>query len=120
MQCTEYPDFYLVNFYIPNSGQKLDRLDHREKWDADFLKYLKNLENSKSAISCDDFNATHPPIDLKNDKANYSKTAGYTQIEIDGMDNLISYSLNDKIRFVNIHPEIIGSEHCPIGIEIDL
>ncbi|WP_317045184.1 MULTISPECIES: exodeoxyribonuclease III [Arenibacter] len=161
VQCVEYPDFYLVNVYVPNSGQKLVRLDYREQWDADFLAYLTNLEKTKPVIACGDFNVAHKAIDLKNDKANYNKTAGYTQVEIDGMDNfiaagfvdsyrllnpdteaytywsyrfkarernigwrldyfLVSKSLKDKIKSVKIYKDIMGSDHCPVGLELDL
>ena len=68
---------------VPNSGQQLDRLPYRQTWDSDFLIFLKNLEKTKPVIVCGDFNVAHQPIDLKNDKSNYNKTAGYTQIEID-------------------------------------
>ena len=161
IQCAEFPDFYLVNVYVPNSGQQLDRLDYRKKWDADFLSYLKNLEKTKPVIVCGDLNVAHTPIDLKNDKANYNKTAGYTQIEIDGMDNfinagfvdsfrylhpdevaytywsyrfkarerntgwridyfLVSSKLVDKIKSVKIFSDVYDSDHCPLGLEIDL
>ena len=106
VQCAEYPDFYLVNVYVPNSGQQLDRLDYRKKWDADFLNYLKNLEKAKPVIVCGDLNVAHTPIDLKNDKANYNKTAGYTQIEIDGMDNFINAGLVDSFRY--LHPDEVA------------
>ncbi|NAY91357.1 exodeoxyribonuclease III [Muricauda sp. JGD-17] len=160
IQCAEYEDFYLVNVYVPNSGQKLDRLQYRKQWDADFLRYLKELEKKKPIIVCGDFNVAHRAIDLKNDKANYNKTAGYTQIEIDGMDNfinsglvdiyrhlhpeqvaytywsyrfkarernvgwridyfLVSPALMEKIKSVHIFSEIYGSDHCPIGLDID-
>lgn len=159
--CVEYEDFYLVNVYVPNSGQKLERLDYRKEWDVDFRTYLKALEKKKPVIVCGDFNVAHQAIDLKNDKANYNKTAGYTQIEIDGMDNLItsglvdsyrflypekveytywsyrfksrernsgwridyflvSNSLLDKIKSVEILSEFYGSDHCPIRLEIEL
>ena len=158
--CAEYENFYLVTVYVPNSGQKLDRLDYRQKWDADFLKYLKNLEKKKPVIACGDFNVAHQPIDLKNDKSNYNKTAGYTQVEIDGMNNLISSGLidsfrklhdeevaytfwsyrfksrerntgwridyflvskvlMDKVKAVSIYSDVLGSDHCPIGLEIN-
>lgn len=161
VQCAEYESFYLVNVYVPNSGQQLDRLGYRKEWDADFLKYLKDLEKKKPLIACGDFNVAHRPIDLKNDKSNYNKTAGYTQIEIDGMDNfldsgfvdafrflhpnevaytywsyrfkarerntgwridyfLLSNSLREKVKAVNIYSDVMGSDHCPIGLEIDL
>jgi exodeoxyribonuclease-3 len=42
--CAEYLGFYLVNVYVPNSGQQLDRLDYRKIWDTDFINYLKNIE----------------------------------------------------------------------------
>jgi len=161
VQCAEYDNFFLVNVYVPNSGRELVRLDYRQKWDEDFLAYLKNLEKTKPVIACGDFNVAHRPIDLKNDKANYNKVAGYTQTEIDGMDRfldtqfvdsfrllhpdevaytywsyrfksrerntgwridyfLISETLVEKLKSVTIHSDIFGSDHCPIGIEIDL
>jgi exodeoxyribonuclease-3 len=101
VQCAEYDGFYIVNVYVPNSGQKLERLDYRKQWDADFLKYLKKLEKKKPVIVCGDFNVAHQPIDLKNDKSNYNKTAGYTQTEIDGMDNFIKYGFVDSFRSLN-------------------
>ncbi|MGI9552352.1 MAG: exodeoxyribonuclease III [Aurantibacter sp.] len=161
IQCAEYENFYLVNVYVPNSGQQLVRLDYRKTWDTDFLNYLKKLEQTKPVIACGDFNVAHRPIDLKNDKSNYNKTAGYTQIEIDGMDNfidsgfvdsfrllrpdevaytywsyrfkarerntgwridyfLVNGSLAEKVKAVTIYSDVLGSDHCPIGLEIDL
>ncbi|MFX0557860.1 exodeoxyribonuclease III [Maribacter sp. CXY002] len=104
--CAEFENFYLVNVYVPNSGQQLDRLDYRKQWDADFLKYLQNLEKTKPVIACGDFNVAHRAIDLKNDKANYNKTAGYTQIEIDGMDNFINAGFVDTFR--HVHPNEVA------------
>jgi len=98
VQCAEFEDFFLVNVYVPNSGQKLERLGYRETWDSDFRNYLKNLEKIKPVILCGDLNVAHKPIDLKNDKSNYNKTAGYTQIEIDGMDALIHSGFVDTYR----------------------
>lgn len=83
IQCVAYENFYVVNVYVPNSGQQLDRLKYRKQWDVDFLNYLKDLEKTNPVIVCGDFNVAHRSIDLKNDKSNYNKTAGYTQIEID-------------------------------------
>lgn len=104
--CLEYQDFYLVNVYVPNSGQRLERLEYRKKWDSDFLSYLKNLENTKPLIIAGDFNVAHKSIDLKNDKANYNKTAGFTQIEIDGMSAMINAGFVDVFRY--LHPTQIA------------
>lgn len=98
--CAEYPNFYLVNVYVPNSGQQLERLNYREKWDADFLTYIKALEKVKPVIIAGDFNVAHQPIDLKNDKSNYNKTAGYTQIEIDGITNMLNAGFIDSFRYL--------------------
>ncbi len=104
--CAEFDTFYLVNVYVPNSGQKLERLDYRKGWDIDFRNYLKNLEKMKPVILCGDLNVAHRAIDLKNDKSNYNKTAGYTQIEIDGMDNLINSGFVDSFR--HFHPDEVA------------
>lgn len=104
--CAEYDNFYLINVYVPNSGQKLERLPYRSTWDADFLQYLKEKEKIKPLIVCGDFNVAHRAIDLKNDKSNYNKTAGYTQIEIDGMDNFINSGFVDSFR--NLNPDVVA------------
>ena len=104
--CAEFEDFYLVNTYVPNSGAKLVRLDYRKTWDDDFRAYLKNLKKTKPVILCGDLNVAHKAIDLKNDKANYNKTAGYTQVEIDGMDKLLDIGLVDSFR--HFYPEEEG------------
>ena len=62
--CAEYPDFYLVTVYVPNSGNDLRRLGYRQKWDSDFLNYMKELEKKKPVIACGDFNVAHTEIDL--------------------------------------------------------
>ena len=33
---------------------------------------------------------------------------------------IVSKSIEDKIKEANIYPEIFGSDHCPIGLEIDV
>ena len=104
--CLEFAEFFLVNVYVPNSGQQLERLDYRKTWDDDFRSYLINLKKSKPVILCGDLNVAHRPIDLKNDKANYNKTAGYTQIEIDGMDNLLNAGFVDTYR--HFHPDSVA------------
>lgn len=106
IQCAEFNDFYLVNVYVPNSGQGLKRLDYRQKWDEDFKQYLIDLQKKKPVIVCGDLNVAHQAIDLKNDKSNYNKTSGYTQIEIDGMSSLLHAGFVDTFRF--LHPETIA------------
>ena len=99
--CAEYPDFYLVNVYVPNSGAGLKRLDYRASWDEAFKNYLADLQKVKPVIVTGDFNVAHAAIDLKNDKSNYNKTSGYTQKEIDGLEGILSIGLKDSFRELN-------------------
>lgn len=96
--CAEFENFYMVNVYVPNSGSELLRLDYRQQWDNDFCNYLKNLEKTKPVVVCGDFNVAHKPIDIAYPQANYNKSAGYTQIEIDGMDRFVSQGFIDTYR----------------------
>ena len=94
----EFDDYFLVTVYTPNSGSGLKRLDYRQQWDADFLAYLKQLEEQKPVIVCGDLNVAHRDIDLARPKPNYNKTAGYTQAEIDGIDNILASGFTDTFR----------------------
>lgn len=124
--CAEYEEFYLVNVYVPNSGSELKRLSYRQKWDKDFLAYLKNLEKTKAVIVCGDFNVANTDIDLANPKSNYNKSAGYMQEEIDGINNLLANGFIDSFRF--FYPEQIkyswwsyraGARERNVGWRID-
>lgn len=99
--CAEFKDYYLITVYTPNSGNDLRRLDYRQKWDSDFLSYLKDLEKTKPVVVCGDLNVAHKDIDLARPKPNYNKSAGYMQEEIDGIDAYISHGFIDAFRFKN-------------------
>ncbi len=158
--CLEYESFFLVNVYVPNSGNDLRRLKYRVEWDLAFFNYLKKLENTKPVLVCGDFNVAHKEIDLARPKPNYNKSAGYMQEEIDGMDRFTQNGLVDTFR--HFHPdkaghyswwsyragaraknvgwridyflisesylpfvenafilnEVMGSDHCPVGIQL--
>lgn len=101
--CLEFESFFLVNVYVPNSGSELKRLSYRQDWDKAFFDYLKNLEKIKPVIACGDFNVAHKEIDLARPKANYNKSAGYMQEEIDGMDRLTGGGLTDTFR--HLYPD---------------
>ncbi len=103
----EFENYFLVNVYVPNSGRGLLRLTYRAEWDKDFLKYLKDLEKKKPVILTGDLNVAHTSLDLANPKENYNKTAGYTQVEIDGFENLLKAGFIDTFR--EFHKE--GSQY---------
>ncbi len=99
----EFQDFFVVNVYVPNSGNGLIRLNYRKSWDQAFLDYLKDLEKKKPVIVCGDFNVAHQPIDIARPKANYNKSAGYTQDEIDGFTRFVDNGFVDTFR--HFYPE---------------
>ncbi len=94
----EYDDFYLVNVYTPNSKTELERLEYRGKWEDDFRKYLKKLEEHKPVILCGDLNVAHKEIDLKNPSTN-RKSAGFTDEERQKMTELLDAGFIDTFRY---------------------
>jgi exodeoxyribonuclease-3 len=155
----ELDDFFLVNVYVPNSKRDLSRLPYRQKWDRDFLAYLKKLEKKKPVIFCGDLNVAHTEIDLANPKSNihnhgftaeeragfgafvdagfldtfreFEKGGGhYTWWSVFGTARarnigwrldyfLISKSLRPRLKRAFIRPQVMDSDHCPVGIEIE-
>lgn len=97
----DYGSFYLVNVYVPNSGQDLKRLGYRKEWDKELGKYLRNLDTQKPVVFSGDLNVAHEPIDLARPKENYNKTSGYTQVEIDGFRNFLDMGMVDTFRLLN-------------------
>lgn len=93
----EYGDFYLVNAYVPNSQRELTRLPYRQRWDVDFLAYLRTLEQKKPVIWCGDLNVAHTEIDLANPKANV-KNHGFTPEERAGFSAAIDAGFVDTFR----------------------
>lgn len=99
----EFPNFFLVNVYTPNSKHELTRLKLRENlWDPAFLQHLKDLEKVKPVVVCGDFNAAHTEIDLARPKDN-EENAGYTKEERQGIENIIQAGFIDTFRA--LHPK---------------
>ncbi len=155
----EFEDFYHITAYVPNSQDKLARIDYRMKWEDDIFDYMKKLEEKKPVILCGDLNVAHNEIDLKNPKTN-RKNAGFSDEERGKFTKLInsgftdtfryfypdkegiyswwsyranarknnagwridyfivSESLNDRLVDAKIYTEIMGSDHCPVELEI--
>ena len=94
----EFPGFYMVNVYVPNSQNELARLDYRMEWEDDFFDYIKELEKKKPVIICGDMNVAHKEIDLKNPKTN-RRNAGFTDEEREKMSILQDSGLIDTFRY---------------------
>ena len=157
----EYPDYYVVTCYTPNSQRELTRLEFRMDWEDEFRKYLTELDKKKPVIMCGDLNVAHEEIDLKNPKTN-RKNAGFTDEEREKMTKLLSSGFVDTFRYLypdktgayswwsyrfqaraknagwridyflvsdrlmpqvtstKIYTEVLGSDHCPVGLELSV
>ena len=99
----EFETCFVVTAYVPNSKGDLSRLGYRQVWDKALLAHLQKLETSKPVLFCGDLNVCHRDIDIARPKANYNKSAGYMQEEIDGLDNFINAGFIDTYR--TTHPD---------------
>lgn len=93
----EYPDFYLVNTYVPNSQDGLRRLDYRMRWEDAFRAYVSRLAEKKGVVICGDMNVAHEEIDLKNPDTNHMN-AGFSDEERGKMSELLSAGFVDSWR----------------------
>ncbi len=101
----EYPDFYLVCCYTPNSKDQLARLDYRMVWEDDFREYLCGLDAKKPVILCGDLNVAHQEIDIKNPRSN-RRNPGFTDEEREKMTALLASGFTDTFRA--LHPDAAG------------
>ena len=92
----EYPDFFLVCAYEPNSQDGLRRLDYRMRWEDDMRAYLSSLP--KPVVFCGDLNVAHQEIDLKNPSSN-RRNAGFTDEEREKFGQLLDAGFIDTWRF---------------------
>ena len=102
----EFPAFFLVNVYTPNSQDGLARLPYRMEWDDAFRGYLCRLDGKKPVVACGDMNVAHGEIDLKNPKPNRG-SAGFTDEERAKMTALLASGFTDSFRF--LHPGLAGA-----------
>ncbi|MDV7688289.1 exodeoxyribonuclease III [Enterococcus casseliflavus] len=156
----EYPEFFLITCYTPNSQNELRRLDYRMTWEDAFLAYLTELKQQKPVILCGDLNVAHKNIDIKNWKTN-QKSAGFTPEEREKFSTLLAAGFTDTFRYfypdaegiyswwsyrfnarknnagwridyfvvsddlnerlidAKIHTDIIGSDHCPVELDLN-
>lgn len=153
----EYPAFYLVCCYTPNSQDGLKRLDYRMQWEDALREYLLGLDAKKPVVYCGDLNVAHQPIDLKNPGPNRG-SAGFSDEERGKFTQLLESGFADTFRqkypdktgaytwwsyfrrardtnagwridyFVisnrlvpqledaMIYSDVLGSDHCPVGV----
>ncbi len=102
----EYPHFYFINTYVPNSQEELKRIDFRLRFDEALRRHIMALRTKKGVIATGDFNVAIKPIDLKNPKANEGH-AGYSIQERESFQKLLDTGMIDSFRYY--YPELEGA-----------
>lgn len=156
----EFEKCFVITEYVPNVKRDLSRLEYRMKWEDDFRKYLKKLEEIKPVVVCGDMNVAHEEIDIKNAKGNVGN-AGFTNEERAKFSELLDNGFVDTYRHFNpekvqyswwsyigqaraknigwridyfvvsesiinnvtnamIYDDVMGSDHCPIRLDVKL
>lgn len=102
----EYPEFYLVCCYTPNSQDQLKRLDYRMQWEDDLRAYLLELDEKKPVVYCGDLNVAHTEKDIKNPGPN-RRNPGFTDEEREKMTRLLDAGFVDTFR--TLYPDKTGA-----------
>lgn len=100
----EFPDYYLITVYVPNSQGELKRLPYRMEWEDAWLNYIKTLDAKKPVVYCGDLNVAHEEIDLKNPATNH-KNAGFTDEERAKFSRVLANGFTDSFR--SLHPNAV-------------
>jgi len=119
----DFPWATIANVYVPNSGQKLERLDYRtQQWDKFFVQFLKDHHSQRESkhnnnnkhktiplLWLGDLNIAHKALDVWNDGAKHlAKQAGVTEQERASFsEQLSSGKFVDVFR--KLHPTARGN-----------
>lgn len=92
----DYPDFTLINLYLPHGGRKKENLSYKlEVYDL-LLDYLEKIKD-KNVILIGDFNIAHKEIDLARPKQN-QKNIMFTPEERGRIDKIVDLGFVDSFR----------------------
>ena len=97
-----FPDFVLMNVYMPHGGRKKENMDYKLMAYAYLVSCVESVNRGK-IILAGDFNVAHKEIDLARPKQNYSNTM-FTPEERAKIDELIGVNLEDSFRLFNREP----------------
>ena len=102
----EYPAFYLICCYTPNSQDGLKRIEYRLRFEDALRNYMVSLDQKKPVILCGDLNVAHEEIDLKNPATNHMN-ASFSDEERGKMTELLSAGFVDSFRY--LYPDLAGA-----------
>ena len=107
----EFENCYIINTYVPNSKEHLERLDERcSKWEVKMREYIKKLSETKKVILCGDLNVAPDDCDIFDKKYN-KRYPGFTieertafKVMLSELDMIDAYrykypNINDKFTY---------------------
>lgn len=100
----EFPEYFFVCVYVPNSQDGLKRLSYRMEFEDAFRSYLVSLKEKKHVIVTGDLNVAHKEIDLKNPKTNL-RNPGFTIEEREKFSKLLDSGFYDTFR--TLYPDTV-------------
>ncbi len=154
----EFPDFTLLNLYMPHGGRMKEKLAYKLACYQRLFEYLGTW-GDRPMILLGDFNIAHTELDLARPQGNKDNIM-FTPEERQQLDRLVDRGFVDSFRqrhpnenghyswwpygfearprnigwridyaFVSktlaaktknaiISPEVLGSDHCPVGVEL--
>jgi len=92
----EYPDFILLNLYMPHGGRGKEKLAYKLEAYRHLFQRLEKIKNKK-VILIGDFNIAHKEIDLARSKQNQNNIM-FTPKERKQIDRLIKLGFIDSFR----------------------
>lgn len=120
----KYPDFILINLYLPHGGRQKENLDYKLECYKHLLDYLEKICDKK-VILIGDFNIAHKEIDLARPKQNQNNIM-FTSEERKQIDKIISLGFADTFRRFNKEkncytwwPYFVNARERNLGWRID-
>jgi len=101
----DFPEFSLINCYVPNAQPELARIDYRQAFNDVLRDYARSLARNRTVVICGDLNVAHRPIDLKNPRAN-EKNPGYSIQERTKFEELLADGFIDTFR--HLYPDRVS------------
>ncbi len=96
---THYPQFTILNVYVPNGGQENRRVPYKLEYLDKLLEKSENFrKQGRKVILCGDFNIAHKEIDLARPKQN-RKNTGFLPEECAWMDKFVAHGYIDTFRY---------------------
>eukprot|EP01084_Bolivina_argentea_P078651 142734_1 len=103
----EFDRFYLINTYVPNSGQGLKFKTKRLKWDEAMKQWIKDLQEKKPVIWTGDLNVAILDFDVYDGETNKNrkKSPGFTPYERENFRNIL-----DELDLVDSYRHLYPKE----------